>query len=84
MNQSFAPNEPTAFHRELCKFAIEIVKNLFNINLIVMRKLLSSLGLLFAAIPIFAQFSGSGSGTENSPYLIYNETQLAQVANFLG
>lgn len=49
-----------------------------------MRKLLSSLGLLFAAIPIFAQFSGSGSGTENSPYLIYNETQLAQVANFLG
>lgn len=49
-----------------------------------MRKLLSSLGLLFAAIPIFAQFSGSGSGTANSPYLIYNETQLAQVANFLG
>ena len=49
-----------------------------------MRKLLSSLALLFATIPIFAQFSGSGSGTESSPYLIYNESQLAQVANFLG
>ena len=42
------------------------------------------MALLFATIPIFAQFSGSGSGTESSPYLIYNESQLAQVANFLG
>ena len=49
-----------------------------------MRKLLSSLAFLLATIPIFAQFSGSGSGTESSPYLIYNEIQLAQVANFLG
>ena len=31
----------------------------------------------------FAQFSGSGSGTENDPYLIFNEAQLAQVSNFL-
>ena len=31
----------------------------------------------------FAQFSGSGSGTESDPYLIYNETQLSQMANFL-
>ena len=49
-----------------------------------MRKLLSSLAFLFATIPIFAQFSGSGSGTANDPYLIYNEIQLAQMANFLG
>ena len=50
-----------------------------------MRKLLlSSLAFLFATIPIFAQFSGSGTGTANDPYLIYNEIQLAQVANFNG
>ena len=30
-----------------------------------------------------AQFSGSGSGTDDDPYLIFNETQLAQVSNFL-
>ncbi len=49
-----------------------------------MRKLLFSLAFLFATIPIFAQFSGSGSGTTSDPYLIYNESQLAQMANFLG
>ena len=31
----------------------------------------------------FAQFSGSGSGTEDDPYLIFNENQLSQVSNFL-
>ncbi len=31
----------------------------------------------------FAQYSGSGSGTEEDPYLIYNENQLSQVSNFL-
>jgi hypothetical protein len=31
----------------------------------------------------FAQFSGSGNGTEDDPYLIFNENQLAQVSNFL-
>lgn len=30
-----------------------------------------------------AQFSGSGSGTAQDPYLIFNPTQLAQMANFL-
>lgn len=30
-----------------------------------------------------AQFSGSGTGTESDPYLIYNQDQLAQVGNFL-
>lgn len=31
-----------------------------------------------------AQFSGSGSGTKDDPYLIYNPVQLDQVRNFLG
>ena len=30
-----------------------------------------------------AQFSGSGNGTASDPYLIYNETQLSQLSNFL-
>lgn len=30
-----------------------------------------------------AQYSGSGNGTESDPYLIYNETQLYQMNNFL-
>lgn len=32
---------------------------------------------------MFAQFSGSGSGTEADPYLIFNPIQLDQVRNFL-
>lgn len=32
---------------------------------------------------LFAQFSGSGSGTENDPYLILNPIQLNQMRNFL-
>lgn len=31
----------------------------------------------------FAQFSGSGSGTEDDPYLIFNAEQLSQMRNFL-
>lgn len=31
----------------------------------------------------FAQFSGSGSGTENDPYLILNPIQLSQMRNYL-
>lgn len=31
----------------------------------------------------FAQFSGSGTGTVSDPYLIFNESQLSQVKNFL-
>ena len=38
---------------------------------------------LFALLS-FAQYSGSGSGTESDPYLIMNATQLSQMANFLG
>ena len=32
----------------------------------------------------FAQFSGSGSGTEDDPYLIFYAEQLNQMRNFLG
>ena len=32
---------------------------------------------------MFAQYSGSGTGTQNDPYLIFNEIQLSQMANFL-
>ena len=47
------------------------------------RALLLILISLMSVLPSKAQFSGSGSGTENDPYLIFNETQLAQVSNFL-
>lgn len=39
--------------------------------------------LLCSLLTTFAQFSGSGNGTEEDPYLIFNENQLAQVSNFL-
>ncbi len=35
------------------------------------------------SLPLFAQFSGSGSGTEEDPYRIFNAVQLNQVRNFL-
>ncbi len=40
--------------------------------------------LLCARLVAFAQFSGSGNGTEESPYLIFNVTQLSQMSNFGG
>lgn len=48
-----------------------------------MKRLLTLATLLLCSLLTFAQFSGSGSGTESDPYLIYNETQLSQMANFL-
>lgn len=48
-----------------------------------MKRLLISDALFLCTLMTFAQFSGSGSGTEEDPYLIFNETQLAQVSNFL-
>ena len=42
--------------------------------------------ILFVAImttTVFAQFSGSGSGTAADPYLIFNPIQLDQVRNYL-
>ena len=49
-----------------------------------MKRLLTSAVLFLCCMATtFAQFSGSGSGTESDPYLLFNETQLAQVSNFL-
>lgn len=49
---------------------------------------MKKLSLFFVAICMsmatFAQFSGSGSGTKDDPYLIFNPIQLDQVRNFLG
>lgn len=50
-----------------------------------MKRLLTLAAVFLCCIATsFAQFSGSGTGTENDPYLIYNENQLAQLSNFLG
>ena len=48
-----------------------------------MKRLFTSAALFLCSLLTFAQFSGSGSGTEDDPYLIFNETQLSQMANFL-
>lgn len=43
-----------------------------------------SIGALFlCSLFAFAQYSGSGNGTEDDPYLIFNENQLSQMVNFL-
>lgn len=47
------------------------------------RRLILSVLFLCCAATSFAQFSGSGSGTENDPYLILNPIQLNQLRNFL-
>lgn len=48
-----------------------------------MKRLLTLAALFLCTLMSFAQFSGSGNGTEDDPYLIFNENQLAQVSNFL-
>ena len=49
-----------------------------------MKKLLMSAAMFLCCVATsFAQFSGSGSGTENDPYLILNPIQLSQMRNFL-
>lgn len=47
-------------------------------------RLLFFFALTLSSLGVFAQYSGSGNGTESDPYLIYNETQLYQMNNFLG
>lgn len=47
------------------------------------RFLMSAAIFLCCAATTFAQFSGSGSGTESDPYLILNPIQLNQLRNFL-
>ena len=49
-----------------------------------MKRLLTlAVMFLCCVATTFAQFSGSGSGTENDPYLITNPIQLNQLRNFL-
>ena len=50
-----------------------------------MKRLLTLGALLLCSLLTFAQgsLSGTGSGTENDPYKIFNVDQLSQVANFL-
>ena len=49
-----------------------------------MKRLLMSAAMFLCCVATsFAQFSGSGSGTENDPYLILNPIQLSQMRNFL-
>ena len=48
-----------------------------------MKRLLTSAAMFLCSLITFAQFSGSGSGTENDPYLILNPIHLNQMRNFL-
>lgn len=48
-----------------------------------MKRLLTSAAMFLCSLLTFAQFSGSGSGTENDPYLILNPIQLSQMRNYL-
>ncbi len=48
-----------------------------------MKRLLTSAALFLCSLLTFAQFSGSGSGTESDPYLILNPIQLNQLRNYL-
>ena len=49
-----------------------------------MKRLLTSAAVFLCCVATtFAQFSGSGSGTESDPYLILNPIQLNQMRNFL-
>ena len=47
------------------------------------RFLLLGALFLYSVLTTFAQYSGSGSGTESDPYLIFYADQLNQVRNFL-
>ena len=50
----------------------------------IMKRLFTSAAMfLCSLLTTFAQFSGSGNGTEEDPYLIFSENQLAQVSNYL-
>jgi len=49
-----------------------------------MKRLLSTIAFVLCALTGHAQYSGSGSGTTDDPYLIFNVTQLSQLSNFLG
>ncbi len=48
-----------------------------------MKKLLTFAAMFLCSLTTFAQFSGSGSGTEDDPYKIMNPIQLNQLRNYL-
>ena len=48
-----------------------------------MKRKLTFAALFLCTLMTFAQFSGSGSGTESDPYLILNPIQLSQMRNYL-
>lgn len=49
-----------------------------------MKKLSTTVTLLLCSLlSSFAQFAGTGSGTESDPYRIFNADQLTQMRNFL-
>lgn len=48
-----------------------------------MKKYILSFLCVLCSLGVSAQFSGSGTGTQNDPYLIFNENQLSQLNNFL-
>ena len=54
-----------------------------KVNMKKKRFLLFVILIMSSLLSSFAQFSGSGNGTEDDPYLIFNEMQLAQVSNFI-
>lgn len=48
-------------------------------------KLFVAMMLMISSLPVWGQsFSGSGSGTDSDPYLIYNPNHLNDVHNFIG
>ena len=48
-----------------------------------MKRLLTLAAMFLCSLLTFAQFSGSGSGTESDPFLIFNPIQLNQLRNYL-
>ena len=48
-----------------------------------MKRLMTFVAFVLCSLMTFAQFSGSGAGTENDPYLILNPIQLNQMRNYL-
>ncbi len=60
-----------------------MMKRIFKSTCVVRIALFALLSLCCVPSYIMAQFSGSGSGTEDDPYRIFNAAQLNQVRNFL-
>ena len=61
------------------------MKNIYQLNQFIktMKRKLTFAALFLCSLMTFAQFSGSGSGTESDPYLILNPVQLSQMRNYL-